>query len=94
MLVTQAVVSDSGAAVGSATGPSRFGDGVLNRAVAQPASIAPIQAAFPGLKQLIKAGDHGVLLLTGLLSVMEVQVVAAQMGGVRKHNAFTGREEN
>lgn len=83
-----AVASEAGPVVGAAAGPSGVDDGVLDCAVTQPASVAPVQAVAPGTIQLIVARNHGTLFLTGLHSTGEVQVVAASVGGVWEHNTW------
>jgi len=88
MLVTPAIIADARAVVGAATRPSGFGDGILNCAVIQPAGIAPVQPPLPGLKQLIKVGDHGTLVETGLHGIMVVHSVAAHTGIVWEHNTI------
>lgn len=80
------IVSDARPVVGATARRSGFGDGVLHCAIIQPASITPVQATLPGLKQLIKGGDRSILANTGLHSIVEVQVVAAQVGVVWEHN--------
>lgn len=84
--VLTAVASDARPVAGAAAGPPGVDNGILDCAVTQPASVAPVQAVSPGIKQLIGACNHGTLLGTGLHSVGEVQVVAASVGGVGEHN--------
>lgn len=81
-----AVAPEAGPVVGAAAGPPGVDDGVLHRAVAQPARVAPVQAVPPGVEQLIVARNHGTLVHAGLHGVGEVQVVAASVGGVWEHD--------
>lgn len=85
-LVPAAIASEARSIVGSTTWQSGSGDGILHSAITQPAGIAPVQASLPGLKQLIKRSYNSALLLTGLLSMVEVQVVPASRWGVWEHN--------
>lgn len=64
------------------------GDGVLHRAILQPASIAPVQALLPGTEELLEGGYHSVLLLTGLLCLGEVELVATLGRLVGKDHAW------
>ena len=70
--------------------PSGPGDGVLDRAVGQPAGIAPVQTLLPGLEELREGGQRGVLLLTDPLGFQEAQVVTTLMGLVGKHHTWGG----
>lgn len=82
--VLQSITPEPCRVVGAATRLSGFGDGVAHRAVTQPAGVAPVQAASPGLYQLVVTGDHSILLKTRLRGVGEVQVVAARRWRVGK----------
>lgn len=84
--VLAAVASETRPIVGATTRLSGYGDGILHCAIIQPAGVAPVQAALPGLNQLIIVGDHSILLHTGPHTFLEVQVVAARIGGVWEHN--------
>lgn len=85
-LFTLAVVPQARPGVGTSTGPSRFGDGVLHGPVVQPAGVAPVHATPPGLVELVERGYHRVLVQASLLSIVEVEVVSAQPWGVREHH--------
>ena len=54
VLVSQAIVADTGHRVLASTGLSGVGDGILHRAVTQPAGIAPVHISSPGVIQLVK----------------------------------------
>lgn len=64
-----------------------LGDGVLHRAVVQPASVAPVQAVLPGVVELLEGGHHSILVHAGFLSIVEVQVIAAKPGRVREDDS-------
>lgn len=86
LFVTTAIVPDARTTVGATTRCSGVGDGILHCAIIQPASIAPIKATFPGLKQLIVGGDRGILVQTGLPGLLEGHAVAAPTCEVWEHN--------
>lgn len=86
--VTAAVAPDSWAAAVTTAGHPGLGDGVLDRPVSQPASVAPVQALLPGLVELCKGGHGGVLLLAGLLGSQEAQLVAATGVLIGEHHAW------
>lgn len=65
-----------------------LGDGVLDRPVSQPTSVAPVHALLPGLVELCKGGHGGVLLLTGLLGSQEAQLVAATRVLIGEHHTW------
>lgn len=86
VLVSQAIVADTGHHVLASTGFSGVGDGILHRAVTQPAGIAPVHISSPGVIQLVKRGHDGILVMTRPLSVVEIEVVATQTGVVGEDN--------
>ena len=90
-LVALAVRPEAGIAAGSATGLAGLGDRVLDGAVVQPAGVAPVKAAPPRLEELVEGGHRRVLAQAGLLCVVEVQVVAAQAGGVWEYYTYCGQ---
>ena len=90
VFVSQAVVSDARRHVLSTAGFTRVGDGILNRAVAQPPGVAPVQFPSPRVVQLIERSHHGVLIPARPLSVVEVQVVAAEARVVREDDTWRG----
>lgn len=92
ILVPEAIIPDAGHRVLPPTGLPGLGDGVLHGAVAEPACIAPVQPRPPGVVELIKGGDDGVLVQAGLLSLVEVQVVTTQPRRVGEYNTWNGRE--
>lgn len=86
--VPAAVAPDSR---GSAVTPTRHpgpGDGVLDSPISQPASIAPVQTFHPGLVELCKGGQCGILFLTGLLGSQETQLVTATGMLVGEHHPW------
>ena len=90
-LVALAVRPEAGVAAGSTTRLAGLGDRILDSAVAQPAGVAPVKAAPPRLEELIEGGHRRVLPQAGLLRVVEVQVVAAQAGGVWEYYTCCGQ---
>lgn len=78
LLVPVAVIAHPHRRVLAAALLPRPGDGVLHRAVLQPARVAPVHALQPGLVQLVVRGQDAVLLQARLLRLVEVQGVAAQ----------------
>lgn len=92
LLVSQAIVSDARHRVLASTGFSGEGDGILDRAVTQPAGVAPVHLPLPGLIQLIEGRHDGVLASTRSLGVVEVEIVASQAGEVGEHNTYRERK--
>lgn len=87
-LVRLPIGPDARPSAGATTRATGDVDGVLHRAVTQPAGIAPVQTVPPGLVELLEVGHHGGLVHTGLLGVREVEVVAAQTWKVREHHPW------
>lgn len=92
LLVSQAIVSDARHCVFASAGFSGEVDGILDRAVAQPAGVAPVHLPLPRLIQLIEGRHDGILVPTRSLCVVEIEVVAPQAGEVGEHNTY--REGN
>ena len=90
-LIALAVRPEASVAAGSTTWLAGLGDRVLDGAVAEPPGVAPVKAGPPCLEELVKGGHRGILLQTGLLCVVEVQVVAAQAGGVWEYYTYCGQ---
>ena len=88
LFVSQAVVTDPRHRVLAPAGFSGGGDGVLDRAVAQPAGVAPVQLSSPRLVQLVEGGHDGVLVTTRPLGVVEVEIVATQAGEVGEDDTY------
>ena len=91
--VATTVTPNPGGEAESPTGPSGLGDGVLHCPVSQPACVAPVQTLLPGLEQLLKGGQSGVLLLADLLSIMVGQIVAPVRRLVGKHHNWRGARD-
>lgn len=72
LFIPEAIVSDTRHRILPPAGLPGLGDGVLHRAIAEPASIAPVQPWPPGLVELVEGGNDGVLVQAGLLSLVEV----------------------
>lgn len=83
-----AVAPEPWAAAATAAGDPGLGDGVLDRPVSQPTSVAPVHALLPGLVELCEGGHGGVLALAGLLGSQETQLVAAPRVLVGEHHAW------
>lgn len=69
------------------------GDGVLDGAVLQPASVAPVQSIQPGLVELGMGGQDGILLLTHILSLVVVELVAPHPWVVGEHHTWRKERE-
>lgn len=67
-------------------------DGILHRAIRQPASIAPVQPLLPRREKLLKRGQSGVLVLAHLLGPKEVKMVAPSVGVVGKDHTWGGKK--
>lgn len=93
LFVSKSVVPNSWHCVLASTGFSGDVDGILHRAITQPAGIAPVHLPLPRVIQLIKRGHDGILVSTCSLGVVEIEVVAAQTGEVREDNTYIVRWE-
>ena len=83
-----AIAADSRGQAVTPAGRPGLSDGVLDRAVGQPAGVAPVQALLPGLEELREGGQLGTLLLAGLLSSLEAHVVTTTRVLVGKHHPW------
>lgn len=92
LLLPQAVVPNARHCVLASTWLSGDIDGILDRAIAQPAGVAPVQLALPCLVQLVEGCHNGVLVPTCSLSIVEVEVVASQAGEVGEHDTYEMRK--
>lgn len=93
LLVSQAIVANARHRVLASAGFSGGVDGILDCAVTQPAGVAPVQLFSPRVIQLIKGRHDGILVTTCPLSVVEIEVVAAQTGKVGEDNTYMRRWE-
>lgn len=93
LFVSKSIVPNSWHCVLASTGFSGDVDGILHRAVTQPAGVAPVHLPLPCFIQLIKGSHDGVLVSTCSLSVVEIEVVAAQTGEVWEDNTYIVRWE-
>lgn len=93
LLVSQSIVANAWHCVLASAGFSGGGDGILDRAVTQPAGVAPVHLSLPRLIQLIKGRHDGILVSTCPLSVVEIEVVATQTGEVGEDNTYMERKE-
>lgn len=94
LFVSQAIVANARHCVLASAGFSGGGDGILDRAVTQPASVAPVHPSSPRIIQLVKGRYDGVLVTTCLLSVVEIEVVTTQARVVGEDNTYMERWEN
>lgn len=88
VLLSQAVVADARHRVLASAGFPGCVDGILHRAVAQPARVTPVHASSPRIVQLVKGRHDGILVATRPLSIIEIEVVAPKAGEVRENNAY------
>lgn len=93
VLVSQAVVANTRHCVLASAGFSGGGDGILDCAVTQPASVAPVHLSSPRIVQLVKGRHDGVLVPTCPLGVVEIEVVTTQAGEVGEDNTCMERRE-
>lgn len=91
VLVSQAIVADARHCVPASTGLPGGGDGILDRAVAQPASIAPVHPSSPCVVQLLEGRHGGVLFATRPLRIVKVEVVATQTREVGVDDTYSTR---
>ena len=89
VLVSQAIVANAWYCVLAAAWSSRVGDGILDRAIIQPASIAPVHPSSPCIIQLIEGCHDGILVMTCPHSIVEIEVVATQAGIIWEHDPYT-----
>lgn len=92
VFVSQAVVSDPRHRVLASAGFSGSGDGILDRAVAQPAGVAPVHPSSPRVVQLVERCHDGVLVTTRPLGVVEIEVVATQAWEVREDYTYMQKQ--
>lgn len=88
LLVPHAVVADARHHVLASAGLSGGGDGILDRAVAQPAGVAPVQPASPRVIQLVKRCHNGVLVPTRPLRIVEIEVVTTETRVVGEDDSY------
>lgn len=88
LLVSQAIVANAWHGVPASAGFSGVGNWILNRAVAQPTSIAPVQFSLPGLMELFSRCYNGILVSTCLLRSVEIEVVSTKAGEVGEDNTY------
>lgn len=84
VLVSHAVVANARHCVLASAGFSGCVDGILDRTIIQPAGVAPVHPSPPRIVQLVKGRNNGILVTTCPLSVVEIEVVAAEAGEVRE----------
>ncbi|KAG7218111.1 hypothetical protein INR49_020620 [Caranx melampygus] len=89
--VDQAVVANAWHRVLASAGLPGCVDGILHRAVAQPASVTPVHPSSPCIVQLVKGRHNGILVATRPFSIIEIEVVAAKAGEVWEDNAYVER---
>lgn len=92
LLLPQPIVPNAWHCVLASTWLSWDIDGILDRTIAQPAGVAPVQLALPCLVQLVEGCHNGVLVATCSLSIVEVEVVASQAGEVGEHDTYAVRK--
>lgn len=88
MPVARAVAADARGEVHTPAGLAGQADGVLHRAIGQPARIAPVQPLAPRLEELVKVGEDGTLVLAHLLGFVEVEPVLPAGRLVGEHDAW------
>lgn len=86
LFVLKAIASEAGPIVGATTRSSGVDNGILHRAISQPASIAPVQAGPPGIIELIVGCNFCALFHTCPHSIDKTEVVAATFVGVWENN--------
>lgn len=86
--VAGAVAADARGEVHAPAGFSGQADGILNRAIGQPARVAPVQPLAPRLEELVKVGEDGALVLAHLLGFVEVEPVLPAGRLVGEHDAW------
>lgn len=88
VLVSQAIVANPWQCVFASARFSGGGYRILDGAVAQPASVAPVQLSLPRIIQLIKRRHDCILVSACPLSVIEIEVVATQTGEVGENDTY------
>lgn len=88
VLVSPAVAANPRQSVFASARFSWGGYRILDGAVAQPASVAPVQLSLPRIIQLIKRCHDCVLVSTCPLGVVEIEVVATQTGEVGENDTY------
>lgn len=91
VLVSQPIVPNAWHCVLATTGFSGGVDGILDCAIRQPASIAPVHPSPPRVIQLVKRCHDGILIVTRTLCIVEIKVVASQAGVVWEDNTYTDK---
>lgn len=86
--VARAVAADARGEVHAAAGLAGQADGVLHRAIGQPARVAPVQPLAPRLEELVKVGEDGTLVPAHLLGFVEVEPVLPAGRLVGEHDAW------
>lgn len=86
--VPRAVAADARGEVHAPAGLAGQADGVLHRAVGQPARVAPVQPLAPRLEELVKVGEDGTLVLAHLLGFVEIEPVLPAGRLVGEHDAW------
>lgn len=92
IFIPETIIPDPRHCVLSSAGLPGLGDGVLHRAVTEPAGVTPVQPWPPGVIELVKGGDNRILVPTCSLSLMVVQVVTTQPWRVGEYNTWSGRK--
>lgn len=66
-------------------------DWILDCPVSQPASVAPVKPVLPFGEKLFERSQSGILILTRLLGIKEVQMIAPFMRVVGEYHTWKGK---